>query len=745
MSTDRTQHQSQSEVERAKRLSLRSSRPPVDLPGYDTDRLIGAGAFGEVWIGVDRNTGRQVAIKFYTQRSRLDWTQLSREVEKLVFLSADRYVVQLLDVGWDSDPPYYVMEYVEGGSLEDMLREHGSIPVADAVEMFREIATALIHAHGKGVLHCDLKPANILLDQDFRPRLADFGQSRLSHEQSPALGTLFYMAPEQADLDAVPDARWDVYALGAILYCLLTGVPPHRSQEVVEELDSISGLTDRLAQYRRVIQAAATPAAHRRVRGVDRILADIVDRCLAVEPARRFANVQSVIDAVQRRDEVRVRNPLMVLGFLGPIVLLVIMAIFGLRGYRKAMTDSERFISEQAAEAGGFAAQLAARAIENEIAKYRDDIQDEALGDGLLELFRPVVESEIVQQLNDANLALSDQNFAVEPMEDLRKQFAADPTRVALNQYLSDRLQSYSEENKTSKLTSLLVVDRKGRMLAVAYHDQRASKSIGWNYSYRTYFHGGPSDLKPSNGLRSYQQIHDVEPIRSSHFSAAFRSTTSEFWKVAISTPVLDSNQEVIGVIAFTMNVGDFAYLRDDNQKEPFFAVVIDGRGVVLRHPHFDYLSQIEGGLAKNYTDDFRVSADQLATLRAEDKLHLYHDPLVNAAGGTEFSGDWIAAIARVQLPNQEPGDEDMLVLVQEKVQHATRPVKDLGVRLKNEGIWALSGVVAVTLVLWYIVLRMLNEPRNVLTRRSNGAALPTTSQQLTTLEPQTGNTEAAS
>jgi len=70
---------------------------------------------------VDRNTGRQVAIKFYAHQGGLDWSILSREVEKLAFLSADRYVVQLLDVGWDADPPYYVMEYMENGSLEEAL------------------------------------------------------------------------------------------------------------------------------------------------------------------------------------------------------------------------------------------------------------------------------------------------------------------------------------------------------------------------------------------------------------------------------------------------------------------------------------------------------------------------------------------------------------------------------------------------------------------------------------------------
>ena len=98
------------------------------------------------------------------------------------------------------------MDYIENGSLEALQREHGCFSASEVTELFTEVATGLLHAHGKGVLHCDLKPANILLDQDNKPRLADFGQSRLSSDQTPALGTLFYMAPEQANLKALPDA-----------------------------------------------------------------------------------------------------------------------------------------------------------------------------------------------------------------------------------------------------------------------------------------------------------------------------------------------------------------------------------------------------------------------------------------------------------------------------------------------------------------------------------------------------------
>src|SRR4029077_12270402 len=147
-----TQQQSSDEQLRAQALSLKPSRPPTQVPGYEPRKFLGAGAYGEVWVAVDRNTGRQVAIKFYAHQGGLDWSILSREVEKLAFLSADRYVVQLLDVGWEADPPYYVMEYVEEGSLDDRLKRHGTLSASEAVELFEEIAVGLAHAHGKGVV-----------------------------------------------------------------------------------------------------------------------------------------------------------------------------------------------------------------------------------------------------------------------------------------------------------------------------------------------------------------------------------------------------------------------------------------------------------------------------------------------------------------------------------------------------------------------------------------------------------------
>ena len=108
---------------RAKELSLSRVKPPLRVPGYEQEEYLGRGAFGEVWKAVDSNSGRVVAIKFYSRRGGLDWSHMTREVEKLQYLFSDRHVVQLFDVGWEATPPYYVMEYMAYGSLEDRLKE----------------------------------------------------------------------------------------------------------------------------------------------------------------------------------------------------------------------------------------------------------------------------------------------------------------------------------------------------------------------------------------------------------------------------------------------------------------------------------------------------------------------------------------------------------------------------------------------------------------------------------------------
>jgi eukaryotic-like serine/threonine-protein kinase len=705
MSQEYTELQSPADQLRSQELSLKHARPPLEVAGYRMDRFLGAGAYGEVWVGIDRNTSRQVAIKFYAHKHGVDWSLLSREVEKLVFLSADRYVVQLLEVGWDSEPPYYVMEYLERGSLEDLLRTQGALPVNDAVTMFTEICHGLSHAHGKGVLHCDLKPANILLDQDHQPRLADFGQSRLSSEQTPALGTLFYMAPEQADLTAVPDARWDVYALGAILHCLLVGEPPFRSPEIVTQIDTATDLPDRLARYRQALQHALSPTLNSDMKHVDRALLEIMERCLAYEPAERYANVQEVLNALEARQRARQMRPVLAFGFAFPLLMLAVMTFFGWRGYQRALADTESLAVRRAVVNNQFAAQLAAERVAAEIERYFDIVYDEAYRSSFNDYFDLVLKNTALKELSRVDLA-------PKKLEELQDEFIANSVRKDLDIYLARRIKRYAQQ---PKLASIFVLNAEGVMLAAAFEGDERSQSVAKNFAYRTYFHGGATDLPKET------RVPAVRPVDRPHLSAVFQSSTTKKWKVAIARPIWRSdpvheNEDIIaGLLVITLNLGDFEFFKSVQiQGEDRFAVLVDARpgnntGSILQHPLFDQVLARGESLPETF-QELRVPLLKDGTL-AENA---YGDPLGNDPLGALYAREWLAAAAPVRNVN---GDKNvstagLVVLVQEDYVAVINPVRELGRRLVREGILALTVVVLVTVLLWLFVLRIVRETR---------------------------------
>lgn len=751
MSSEFTEQQTPADLARSKELSLERTRPPTEVPGYRAERFLGAGAYGEVWVGTDQSTGRKVAIKFYAHRRGVDWSLLAREVEKLVFLSADRYVVQLLDVGADADPPYYVMEYIEQGSLEDLLRRHGTLSAHQAVEMFREIAVGLAHAHGKGVLHCDLKPANILLDQDHKPRLADFGQSRLSHEQKPALGTLFYMAPEQADLEAVPDVRWDVYALGAVLFTLLVGTPPHRNDATLSRLDSSGDLADRLARYRQAIRSAPPAREHRKVPGVDKALAEIIDRCLAANPDDRFANVQEVLDALAARQRFRQRLPMLVLGFLGPLLILLVTALFSWRGYTRATENAEALSRELSLENNQYAANLAAERVTAEIGQYFEIAREEAdLGRFRTLLFELLEKSEKLERLSDPQITEAE---IVPTIEDFRK----DIDRLALDRYLLERVKSYSRlaerDPRSPRFASVFVTDKYGTQVAAAFDDGSISQSIGGNWAHRTYFHGGPVQLpkfpRPQPNARH---------IERTHLSAVFKSNTQGTWKIGVSTPIYrdigDGQQEFEGVLVLTMNLVDLQITRAANEESHNrFMVLVDGRageepGTILQHPLYVEVQKLKGFLPQVFFGpEYRVSKNLLTGERGQ----FYEDPLGQYPAteshrkdaepevvelARQYDRRWIAATAPVQPPigaaqNSQSG---LVVLVQSDYQSVVAPSRQLGERFMRNSFWMLIVMLAVSVGLWYIVVRTFREQSASLLRPAKSPSESTPVHSLTTI-----------
>ncbi|MDA0657620.1 MAG: serine/threonine protein kinase [Planctomycetota bacterium] len=705
MNFDQTQSQSDHDQNRARELSERPTRPPLEVPGYETRQFLGSGAYGEVWVAIDKNTGRRVAIKFLTHRTAMDWALLSGEVEKLIFLSADRYVVQLLDVGWEAEPPYYVMEYVESGSLEQLLeRTPKSLSVEGAVQLFREIVIGVAHAHRKGILHCDLKPANILLDHDRRPRLADFGQSRLSHDQRPSLGTLFYMAPEQADMHAIPDAGWDIYALGAVLYRMLTGTPPFRDDKTLSDLDSSSDLADRLSRYRKLIEQAVRPRAHRLVHGVDRILADIVDRCLERNPELRYRDAQDILDAIDERERNHHRRPLVILGIVGPLLLLSILSLFAWRGYDRAIRNTEQAIATTTQGSNQLTAKFAAEVVSYRISHRFLGVEDVASRPEVLATFAKIQHDanigKLVEQLKRTNIPDGER-------ESYRNQFLQNDVRKEFDRLL----ESYMSDSTLPEASSWFVTDRDGLQIATAFGTRPGQSVVGGNFSWRSYF----------NGIKDYADDERKPILQKTHLSDVFKSQATNTWKIAISTPIRDPlSQESVGLIALSVELGAFTdFVKTKDQ----FAAIVDSRegehyGQILQHPLFNQILETEAKLPLDIFD-YRVPlADMLSRPQ-----QIYTDPLGEHPLGQEFRRKWIASLEPVRLTGDRDSRKDpsaadesqstgLVVLVQDDYDAATTPVRRLHGELLPLGLWALLATTVATCLLWLFVYRSMRANR---------------------------------
>ena len=318
-------------AEEQRLASLSLAAPHLD--GYEIVELIGEGTYGDVWRARNTKSGVTVAIKRFRQQP--DEVSCD-EVKKLARLAPARGIVALYDVHLASEPYCYVMEHLSGGTLADLIRRRKQIPFAEAWRIFRHLIESLCYVHGEGIVHCDIKPENVLLDSRGNPRLGDFGQARGRGPGGASLGTRFYMAPEQARLEGLSDPRWDVYALGALLYEMLTGEKPRYDGQLASLLSSPSGssteMRDRLEKYARHLEASPLPVAHRRVTGVDSSVARLIEQCLSLDFEDRPRDAAAVLKLVAQSEHARTSKPLLVFGGLAPSIMLlgIALTMFGL-------------------------------------------------------------------------------------------------------------------------------------------------------------------------------------------------------------------------------------------------------------------------------------------------------------------------------------------------------------------------------------------------------------------------------
>lgn len=253
------------------------------LGPYQLGKRIGKGGMGSVYEAVEESTGKRVAVKALSPQLAVAEgfrERFEAEIESLKILQHPG-IVRLLGYGEDEGVMFYSMELVDGPSLEQEIAAGRRFDWRETLQIGIQVCKALKHAHDHGVVHRDIKPANLLLTQDDRVKIADFGIARLfgATQLTTAggvLGTADYMSPEQADGRPVTE-KCDQYSLGSVMFALLSGRPPFRAKSMPEMLQM-----QRYAEAEPVTRYAPRTPAH---------LEGLIKQLLSKEPEDRFPNV----------------------------------------------------------------------------------------------------------------------------------------------------------------------------------------------------------------------------------------------------------------------------------------------------------------------------------------------------------------------------------------------------------------------------------------------------------------------
>ncbi|MFN4258780.1 MAG: serine/threonine protein kinase [Gemmataceae bacterium] len=543
----------------------------LEAPGYQLNKPLGSGAFGEVWLAEEENFPLKVAIKFYKHGTESGMKDLQQDVKALALVDEKLHgVVHIRDVNYDNDPPFCVMTYAEGGSLRHRIDKEPPLDVQQAVAIFRQITDALSYIHSRGIIHCDLKPDNVLLDFQGQAMLTDFGQSRLSWDATPALGTLFYMAPEQADaLQNIPDTRWDVYGLGAILFTMLTRERPRDNSPRLTELEQIPknyhNLPKRLQVYQDVIRAAPPPTEHPALRQLDRPLRHILGRCLELDPDKRYRDAGAVLAALDERDRQRRQRPIIWFGLLAPLILCLVIGVFVVHAMRQALADSERILTGQIERSNQSAARLIANMVDKELG-YRKR--------GLEQLAQNETLRQTLQEYSNLNAPLREKGILPDESQQQAKEAIRSRLRNVLHEFARDKSPAF--------FRNCNVTDNTGEIVAVYFLDEdkahMTADLIGQSFAFRDWFNG--------TGDKISQQDQLFAPIRATHISQPYVGKVADSpSNVSISTPVFaPDSSEIIGVLAITIQIDDTQGWLNNVDFKGGYAVLCNNRGHCIRH-----------------------------------------------------------------------------------------------------------------------------------------------------------------
>ena len=280
---------------------------------YRLEARIGAGGMSTVYRATDETLQRQVAIKLMNREIATDSDQLERfrrEARAVAQLSHP-HIVGVIDYGEDDGRPYIVFEYVEGETLKERIRRNGRLPITEAVAYAIEIARALGTAHARHIVHRDVKPQNVLIDEEGSAKVTDFGIARTLDEEGltadgRVLGTTDYVSPEQA-LGRPVTGQSDLYSLGIVLYEMLTGEVPFKGENQVavamkhvrEQLPDVQFKRPEVsAALASVVDTATAKRVEDRYADDAELIADLED-VLAIETARAGSATGEVTSVLQ--------------------------------------------------------------------------------------------------------------------------------------------------------------------------------------------------------------------------------------------------------------------------------------------------------------------------------------------------------------------------------------------------------------------------------------------------------------
>jgi serine/threonine protein kinase len=280
------------------RESAREGRLLADR--YRLVRRIDEGGAGEVWEARDERLRRDVAIKILGPSADDAFRERFADEARRAASVLHPNVVTVFDEGRDGADAFMVMELVRGRTLRDAVADRGPLRPHEAARLVAQIAAALDAAHEAGVIHCDVKPANVIVDEQGTAKLTDFGIARAARgpREHELIGTARYIAPERVEGRA-PTERSDVYSLGLVAYELLAGRPPNAEMETEDLLR---------------LRLDGRPPSLRSARvGVSEEIDGIVAKALARDPARRYASAgafaRDLLAASQRDDATDVLPP----------------------------------------------------------------------------------------------------------------------------------------------------------------------------------------------------------------------------------------------------------------------------------------------------------------------------------------------------------------------------------------------------------------------------------------------------